>query len=227
MIAIYRACNAEMTSDTFKAERPEWFDKKKCWLSFYESWIASQKPRDIHVVFDGDENCDFANYIKSFKIGKFVSIDYRNNGLSLLCCYELANTMTFDGIYFIEDDYIHTKEAIQMLKNGVDAFQDFMITLYDHPDRYTRDDDVTRGRESIYMNQDCHWRTAESTTCTVAMSNKTFNNIIKDMMVFSNQDRQMFRHFVNRGVRLLTPITGQATHVNKFFMSPFKNWEKI
>ncbi len=224
MICIYRACGAEIDPKTFKEERPSWFDKKKC----FDSLLASNHGQmDIYVIFDGDPNCDLATYFKSKNIKEFINIDYRNNGLSLLSCYELATKLDFDGVYFLEDDYLHTPDGVAVLSDGLKRFPHNMLTLYDHPDRYTRDDDLTRGRESVFLSDLAHWRTAESTTCTVAMTKELFTKIRRDMMMFTNSDRPMFRHLLNKGVRLLTPIVGRSTHVNKHFMSPLVNWEKI
>ena len=221
MICIYRACNAEIDHKDFKDERPEWFSKKSCFKSFLDS---NRDEMDIYVIFDGDPNCELATYIKSQHITGFIKINYRNNGLSLLSCYELAHKLDFDGVYFLEDDYLHTIDGISVLSDGIRSFPKNILTLYDHPDRYTRDDDVTRGKEEIYLSKLAHWRTAESTTCTVAMTKDMFESIRRDMMMFTNADRPMYRYLIDKNIRLLTPIIGRSTHVNKYFMSPLMDW---
>lgn len=224
MICIYRTCNAELAPSEFKEERPAWFDKRRC----FESLLRSAKGQglDIHVLFDGDAGSEFAAFLRSKPIAGFTGVDVRSNGLSLLACYELAAKLEYDYVYFLEDDYLHQADAISLLREGLKAFPQSLLTLYDHPDRYTRDDDETRGRESIFMTARRHWRTAESTTCSVAMERSLFLKIRRDMAMFSNFDRAMYRHLLReRGLRLLTPMPGPATHISKRFMGPLVDWE--
>jgi len=231
MISIYRACSYEMDKSQFNNTRPEWYDKKDCFLSFYQSWTNHLKPEDIHIVFDGSDTEELAKYIQAFKIGSFLAIDQKEKetflsahkgDLALLKSYEVAEKIDFDSVYFIEDDYMHTPDAIKVLDGGLKNFKNVLFTLYDHPDRYTRTDDITKGQEQVLVSQDCHWRTAESTTCTFAMTKEVFDFVKNDLRMFKMEDRDLWRYLFNRHqMRLLTPMPGKSTHVNKFFMTPF------
>jgi hypothetical protein len=224
MICIYRACNAELAAADFKPERPAWFDKRRCFQSLLQA--AQGQDLKIQVLFDGDPDCDFAGYLRSQPVAGFTGIDYRNNGLSLLACYELAASLEDDAVYFLEDDYLHEPGAIRLLKEGLAAVPGGLFTLYDHPDRYTRNDDVVEGRQEVLLTATSHWRSAESTTCTVAMAYPVFRRIRRDMMMFTNHDRAMFRFLsTERGLSLYSPLPGVATHLSQDFFGPLVDWE--
>jgi glycosyltransferase involved in cell wall biosynthesis len=224
LICIYRACNAELDPKDFRALRPSWFSKVHCFESLLRSIDHSRQAIDIYVVFDGDQNSDFEKYIKSKPIKDFKSVNHKSDTLSLLSCYELAGELDFKSVYFLEDDYLHTPDAMEVLFDGLNAFPNNLITLYDHPDRYARGDDLTKDRESVLISELSHWRTAESTTNTTAMTRDMFLSIRKTLMDFGNRDRDKFRALLHKNIRLINPVPGRATHVHNDFFSPFVDW---
>jgi hypothetical protein len=127
-------------------------------------------------------------------------------------------------VYFVEDDYLHLPYSLSLIQEGVDRFN--LVTGYDHTDRYTRIDDVSFQQESIVLGSTCHWRTAESTTCTWATRGGEWGekivNIAKQYLL---EDRAFFRHLINSQIRLYTPIPGCTTHMNANQLSPFTNWQ--
>jgi hypothetical protein len=225
VICIYRACNAELAPADFKAERPAWFDKRRCFQSLLQA--AQGQDLKVHVLFDGDADSAFARYLRSQGPAGFTGIDYRNNGLSLLACYELAEKLDDDAVYFLEDDYLHQPGCIGLLQEGLAAVPGGLFTLYDHPDRYTRTDDLSVGpKKEVLLTAASHWRSSESTTCTVAMAYPLFRRIRRDMMMFTNHDRAMFRFLsAERGLTLYSPLPGAATHISQDFLSPLVDWE--
>jgi hypothetical protein len=180
---------------------------------------------DIYVVFDGDPDTEFARYIRSKPIKEFVGIDHRDNEKSLLSCLELAARLDFEHVYFLEDDYLHTDDAMAVLLEGLRAHPDHIISLYDHPDRYTRGDDLTKDRESVYVGTRGHWRTGESSTCTMAMGRDLFLKVKPDLERFGVRDRDLFRHLLQKNIRLISPLPGRSTHVHRQFLSPLMDWQ--
>lgn len=230
IICIYKACEKELNSSNFKDERPVWFSKKKCFSSFYAAACKSPIKIDIHVVFDGDVNGDFATFIKSHDI-TFVPVNIKSMYKANQYCYQKAQSMDFDFCYFVEDDYLHTEDSICVLVDGFKSLgEDRIYTLYDHPDRYTRTDDLTRNVESIFHTDLSHWRTGESTTHTFAISKSLLKKHadIFDTEAFFTNDRDLYRClYTKRNVRLVSPIPGKSTHVNKYFLTPKFDWEKL
>ncbi len=227
-IVIYKACEKEMRKEDFKVDRPDWFDKKKCFSSFYASALKSPDPIEIHVVFEGDIDGDFAAFIRSHQGIHFVHVSIGDMYKANRYCYRMAAAADFDFCYFLEDDYLHLEDGMTVLVEGMKKFGDGVVfTLYDHPDRYTRTDDITKDMESILIAPSSHWRTAEATTHTFAISKKTLmdNRDVFDTKAFYTDDRTLFRHlYTAKKVRLLSPIPGRATHVNKYFLSPMADW---
>ena len=230
MDVIYRTCNAELEKSKFKKQRPEWFDKYHCWKSLNNSIEQARSagiPIQLHVVFDGDSDSEFAQFIQLDSLQGFHNVRYHSNEHSLLSCFELAEQLYGDYIYFIEDDYLHYLNAVEVLYEGLQEFSDHILTLYDHPDRYTRSDDFDRDRESIYISGSTHWRTGESTTCTLALGRDLFLSNLDLFKGFKLRDRSLFRFLRrSRGVKLLSSLPGLATHLHQDMLSPFGNWKQ-
>lgn len=85
-----------------------------------------------------------------------------------------------DIIYFIEDDYLHFKDAPQAIQEGLQHFE--YVTLYDHPDKYRLEGKPTNpyakrnkfSENTEVFHQDTFiWRTTNSTTMSFAILGKT------------------------------------------------------
>lgn len=225
---IYRACGSEC--DKPKPFRPSWFSKQKCWDSFINEFDTPDY--DIHVIWDGPRNA-LSETMESANV-KIDYMNYQNNQKSLLGCYVLADNLTHcDGLYFVEDDYIHRYGAGRVFKEGLNRFK--FITLYDHPDRYTAaHTDITYNQEAIFLGEKSYWRTVESTTCTVGISKPLFNMLKDDLFRFCEkgvgapEDRAFYRHVImNRGLRLFGAMPGYSTHCVQGLLSPLVDWDKV
>jgi hypothetical protein len=227
MVILYRASNYELEIGTFKSNRPIWFNKQKCFKSIIDALHASHRlgsQCELHVVLDGPRG-DLSEYVESFKHVNIRQINANGNAASLLQVYDIyLNEFKNRDVYFVEDDYLHLPYSLSLIQEGVDRFN--LVTGYDHTDRYTRIDDVSFQQESIVLGSTCHWRTAESTTCTWATRGGEWGekivNIAKQYLL---EDRAFFRHLINSQIRLYTPIPGCTTHMNANQLSPFTNWQ--
>lgn len=218
---IYRGCNLESPKDTPRPGRPVGFDKTECFYTLHRSILKSNCVANVYIIIDGDRGY-LSDYIEELGYD-VIYIDKKSNELSLKYCYEFANSLDNNNIYFIEDDYWHLENALDVINEGVNTFG--MVTGYDHMDRYTRNDDITYGRESILLSENHYWRTAESTTCTWAISKKLYEQIgsiaIKELL----WDRNFFRRLiVEKNIRLHTPIPAVSTHLFDGTISPFFNF---
>jgi hypothetical protein len=228
-LVIYRCCDSELDKKTFKIIRPDWFCKLKCFKSSidYIDWDTT----DFFVIYDGEENSSFYKYIIGYEKVSIKRISVKSNRLSLLETFKYADAAFDNGyevVYFLEDDYLHTTNGINKILQGAQSFG--LVTGFDHLDRYKRTDDITNGKDQIAFSKktNCHWRTAESTTCTWACNKEMWTKIRVDARNFELQDRRFFRHlYSEKGIRLWTPIPGVSTTLDITTFSPGIDWEYI
>lgn len=215
---IYRGCNLESPDSTLRPGRPGGFNKIDCFYTLHRSIKNSSNIGKIFIIIDGSEGF-LSNYIKDLGY-EITYIDVRSNEKSLKYCYDLALSIDDNNnIYFVEDDYWHTEDAIDVINEGVNNFN--LVTGYDHMDRYTRTDDITYGKEHIKLSENHYWRTSESTTCTWAVDRSTYNKIYDIAKEELLDDRNFFRKLYHNNIRLHTPIPPVSTHLMENFISPF------
>jgi len=215
---IYRGCNLENSNEPLRPGRPKGFDKTDCFYTLHRAIKNSNNINKVYIIIDGDKGY-LSNYIESLGY-EIIYINVKSNEKSLKYCYDLALSLNDDNIYFIEDDYWHTEDAIDIINEGVNYLE--LVTGYDHLDRYTRTDDINFGKEQIVITENRHWRTAESTTCTWAVSKELFTKIASLAQYELLNDRRFFRTLISQyNIRLYTPIPSVSTHLMEDYISPF------
>jgi hypothetical protein len=223
MDIIYRCCESEV-SPPFKFIRPNWFDKLNCLHTFLNS-VESSKDCISSVTFlhDGPKGKLAESIPNNFNV-KFVN--YKNNEKSLLETFNIADSLSGDMIYFVEDDYLHLNHSIRVIYNGVKQLK--LVNGYDHLDRYIRDDDISKDKESItFLNStNCHWRTSESTCCTWASTRDMWNVIRDSARHYKLEDRKFFRNLYKNNIRLWVPMPGVTTQVDDK-LSPGIKWDIV
>ena len=216
---IYRLCEVEMTPP-FRSKRLPWFSKLNCLQSFLRSLEHSKEyVSSVTFVHDGPEGLLIQAIPEQFPI---VRINACSNEGSLLATYDLAKSISGD-IYYVEDDYLHLPQSIKLIALALPTLG--LVTGYDHEDRYVRDDDLSYGKEKICFDipSQHHWRTAESTTCTFAISESMRPRVQPFADKFKLIDRTLFRKLYKKGIRLWTPIPGLVTHVDTA-LAPGIDW---
>lgn len=228
MLIVYRTCSSELTKETHRPCRPPGFDKTKNWMSILQKEGKVKEKSfeyDIALVIDGKNdisdlfpNCSTENNTKIL-----LGDDFGNERSYRRCLeYAYSKRDLYDYVYFIEDDYYHKEGWDIILASGLRlAHTSCLVSLYDHPDRYFRTDDQCEN--GIYLGEYCHWRLAESTTCTWAASMRVFEDVYHDALEFGIKDRDFFRN-ITKG--LITPLPGWSTHLHTPYISPFFNLEK-
>jgi len=91
------------------------------------------------------------------------------NNLSLLTAVDAAGASRADLVYLVEDDYLHTPEAIQEMLAFVElakakSLPSVALHPYDDHDNYTHG--INRA-SNIVVGRDRHWRTNACSTGTV------------------------------------------------------------
>jgi hypothetical protein len=220
---IYRLCELETPPSSLRSGRPSWFSKANS-LSNFLGCIEEFKNEIGEVVFvhDGPQGVLYEQ-LTNHKIDKINTLD---NEKSLSRVYEIASEIR-GTIYFVEDDYLHLPGSISTLFNGVKRFG--LVTGYDHPDRYLREDDVSLGNESVAWDESTmrHWRTVESTTCTFAVREDILSAILPTLKLYLAHDRALFRKLIEVGLRLWSPIPGISTHLMQDFLGFGVNWQEL
>jgi hypothetical protein len=218
---IYRFCNTPCSE---RHNRPYWFSKINCFESLYQNFVIKDEYK-IYCIQDGEDD-ELTYLIKSKdKIERFININYKSNAASLDFCLNYADNIKEGDYYFVEDDFLHRPNSNSILEEGLNKFG--LITLYDHLDRYTVSDDITKNCESIALTNSCYWRTAESTTCTWACKRETWEEIKDDAKKFNLNDRGFFRHLIQKNIRLWSPIKAYSTHCMSHLLSPLIDWKKV
>lgn len=229
---IYRACNLEVTVKKLRnSSRPDWFDKKRCWDSFFKGF-GERSDVEIIVVFDGKKDEELSTYINQHKIDEIQYLDCKSNKESLIHCYNKAGESDSEYIYFAEDDYLYRDGACSILIEGLKSFgsQDQFVTLYDHFNRYLppkQTGDVTMGHDYCLITESIHWRSGDSTTGTVALKKDFFSQIKNKFLEHNVHDCAFYREMLEKGHRVFNCVPGKSTHVNKFFSSPLIDWEGV
>jgi hypothetical protein len=223
LVCIYRACN----SDKRRLDRPAYFDKRKCWKSFYEHFGNRQNCK-IYIVFDGRPTDSLAQYIGKYNVENLIYTPNIGNLENLRTCYRLAETLEFEALYLAEDDYLYAPNSSDILIEGLNAF-DGTLSLYHHPDSFSNPN-ITQGHDCIYATKSCYWATREYNTCTLALSKALFEKVKDELNRFALRDIQFYRHLHRQyNLRHFNPIsdTYGATHVLKPHLGFFIDWMKI
>lgn len=221
---LYRGCDLELNFPPTREGRPLWFSKINNFKTIHNSIINSKFKDQIKLIalMDGNvTNLTDLIYSLGYEV---IFIKTRSNLESLKFQYNYAKNFKTD-VYFLEDDYIHKENAMDHIINGVNKFK--LVTGYDHSDRYTRTDDISKENESIFFYEGIHWRTCESTTCTWAVKNELLKEVLPVAEQYLLNDREFFRHLYRCGIKLHSPIPGVSTHVHEPYMSPGTDWSLI
>jgi hypothetical protein len=220
---IYRLCELETSADGLREGRPPWFSKAAALSNFLDCLDNSKEDLgEIVFVHDGPKG-ELYERLTNRKIDKIETL---SNSGSLARVYDLASEIR-GTTYFVEDDYLHFPDAIPKILAGATRFG--LVTGYDHPDRYLRNDDICLGKETIAWDQSTmsHWRTVESTTCTFAAREDVLELILPILKAYLVYDRALFRKLYEAGLRLWSPLPGISTHLMQEFLGFGVDWKSV
>lgn len=237
------------------AERPYFKDDKLslayvCLLSFVESCAAANEQPRLTILMD-DCPASWEDMVRSvvelwdFDHVHLVSFDGIGNQPSFRHQLDLACGIRGrweDIIYFAEDDYLYREEAVREMcrfaREHVD--RDYFWTPYDHPDRYTRDDDRdgratfvdvvgkwTELADGTWDHKGCHWRKLESTCMTFGGPRRLFADNADLLRTHACTGRYLWYPLIDEGYSLWGPIPALATHVRDAYQSMCVDWRKV
>ncbi len=235
---IYRSSGA-----TNLKNRPDFFDKTAALGSFLRALEGLDSPHETLFLNDGPIPEERARLMR----GAGRAIDLPGLGNSGSCRRALAEASApgppdTDLVYISEDDYLYLPEAFRDLAAAAEAIPEAAyFTLYDHRDRYTRDDDADGGKARVFLAGGRHWRTVESSCMSYGAR---LGALRADLAIHLRalrgeipEDRAMWRQIQGlgwrgalrrglrpRGRRLVSPIPTLATHLETEYLAPGVDW---
>jgi hypothetical protein len=178
---------------------------------------------------------EFNDQIKKIDIdGKDISKHMISNMRNLYKSIEIAETEDSDLFYFLEDDYIHTKDAItEMLftyeKISSQLNQELFLCPADYPYLYSSIDS-----SKIFFGNMRHWRSVNETLITFLTSKKMINKYLEELKLMStvrHHPMEFKLHEIYKKEYCISPIPSlamHATNVNSTYgLPPNFNWKKI
>ena len=146
----------------------------------------------------------------------------------------IANEESDDIFYFVEDDYLHSEDAITEMIFAYEKFntifsKDLVLLPSDYPYLYAKDEAT-----KIYLGEKYHWRLISESLVTFMTSKKVieenYNNLEKMGIEWIDPWEKPL-HKIYNSYPCLSPIPSLAVHcanINSIFgVSPFINLKKL
>ena len=166
--------------------------------------------------------------------GKNISKNMISNMRNLYKSIKIAETEDTDLFYFLEDDYIHTREAItEMLftyeKISSQLNQEIFLCPADYPYLYSYIDN-----SKIFYGNMRHWRSVSETLITFLTSKKMINKYLDELKLMAcvrHHPMELKLHEIYKKEYCISPIPSlamHATNINSTYgLPPNFNWKKI
>ena len=178
---------------------------------------------------------EFVDNIKDTNAkGEKVTDNQISNMANIHKSLVLAKEKSSDLIYFVEDDYIHQKEAITEMLSTYERIssqikKELILCPSDYPYLYT-----SLQNTNIFLGLNRHWRRINETLCTF-LTSKTLLDVhwekFVSMCQFEHYPFELPLHEIYKLEYCLSPIPSVAFHctnVNSIFgISPNFDWKKV
>ena len=178
---------------------------------------------------------EFNDQIKTIDTeGKGISKNMVSNMRNLFKSIKIAETEDTDLFYFLEDDYIHVREAItEMLytyeKISSQLNKEIFLCPADYPYLYSSIDD-----SKIFFGNMRHWRSVNETLITFLTSKKMINKYLGELKLMStirHHPMELKLHEIYKNEYCISPLPSlamHATNINSTYgLPPNFNWSKI
>ena len=226
MKVIYR-----ISDGGYNKVKPAYVTKRSSFLHFMKVFEG----HDIYVVADNVEQ-DTYDFLCEYVTPNRITRTSLGNAGSFLASVQIAMNLFADEerVYFAEDDYVYTKDAPQIINEGLDIAD--YSSGYDHPDKYMDGGPnpfVEGGGEKtkVLITKSRHWKITNSFCMTFAT---TVDRIKEDYGIYKHycsgthpNDFHMFLALAKVHVRkLVSCIPAVSTHGEVAYLSPFVDWEQ-
>jgi hypothetical protein len=227
MLVYFRACEKQGTISY--VTRFNNFDKtiilKKCWLSIQKS-ITNQDT--LILIEDGLSESTlewlFANSsvpIQAISVPEH-SWEYHQHTVVLVDTLKrFAEQYPNDLHYIVEDDYLHTPDALQVLRDNLFNWNGFAVP-YDYPDRYS-----DPKPSQVFVGKDRHWRTIDSSTMTVLAKGHVWSTVMPLLEQAAPTSNDKVFETLYKQIPCINPLPGVASHLTDRHHTPLVDWVKI
>ncbi|MDB9760711.1 glycosyltransferase family 2 protein [Pelagibacteraceae bacterium] len=174
---------------------------------------------------------------KNDEFGKPISEAMISNMINILVSINLTKKVGKDLVYFVEDDYIHKKEAImEMLfayeKISSQTGKEIFLCPADYPYLYNKVENT-----SVFIGNKRHWRTVNETLITFLTSKEMILKYIDNFILMCTTRHHPMEkklHEIYKKEYCLSPIPSLAMHstnINSAYGVPpnyewIKNWDE-
>jgi hypothetical protein len=221
-------------SDTgYNKVKPNYINNENCLKNC--SSIFKTINHSWHVIADNVSDETYSMILKYIPENCIIKVSIGHGaGTFNLALDKALSFNDNEVVYFIENDYLHKKDADKVLLEGFGIGSDY-VSLYDHPDKYIDGANplVESGGEitRVMLSNSCHWKITNSTTMTFASKVKTLKEDESILRKWTGgsypQDFQMFLELASKQKSLVTPIPGYSTHGETNWLTPLINWNDI
>ena len=175
------------------------------------------------------------DHIKTLdKNNNVIEANMKATMASILSSFKIAKEKCDDLIYFVEDDYIHKKEALSEMITSYEKFaselkRELFLCPVDYPFLYQKFEGSV-----ILIGNKYHWRTVKESLLTFLTSKALINKYWEDLTIMAEKEHSPFEtplHKIYEKELCLSPVPSLALHctnVNSVFgLSPNINWVKL
>ena len=139
-----------------------------------------------------------------------------------------------DLVYFVEDDYLHKRDAIEEMILSYERIssqmgKELIMCPADYPYLYNKLED-----SKIILGNNCHWRSIEESLCTFLTSKKIINKHSKKFVSACEFEHYPFEkpfHDIYKKELCISPMPALAVHftnINSIYgLSPLIDYEKL
>jgi hypothetical protein len=217
--------NLIVTDDNSKPENLSKIRRLLENANFYTNLISVNKNDYLDQINKNDE------------FGKPISDAMISNMINILVSVNLTKEIGKDLVYFVEDDYIHKKEAImEMLfayeKISSQIGREIFLCPADYPYLYAKTENT-----NIFIGNKRHWRTVNETLITFLTSKEMILKYIDNFILMCTTRHHPMEkklHEIYKKEYCLSPIPSLAMHstnINSAYGVPpnyewIKNWDE-
>ena len=207
----------------------------------------NSKDEDLKQIKKQLENSAFENEIINLDIREFenkikkvnqkkenVSLNQISNMCNIYKSLTYAKNKCSDLIYFVEDDYLHEKDAISEMIYSYERIssqikKELILCPADYPYLYTKADNT-----NIFLGSKKHWRKISESLCTFLTSKIIIDKYWQELISMCEYEHYPFEtplHKIYELENCFSPIPSSAIHftnINSIFgLSPNVDWKRI